>query len=229
MYQSWGSLLFMHWRTTVEALRPYVPEPLEIDTFDGVAWIAITPFTMWNVRPVFVPPVPFVSAFHEINVRTYVHLDRVPGVWFFSLDANSILAVAAARALYGLPYHNAAIELDENDGTVDYKVRRKDSTDARAAAFAARWHTGAPLPQAVPGSLEFFLTERYCLYAAAGGKLYRCRIYHPPWPLSSAVLGSYSTTLFEADGLPVPAGEPIVHAGGPVDVEIWPLTGTDST
>jgi uncharacterized protein len=221
MYQSWGDLLFMHWRVPVEMLRSHVPERLEIDTFDGSAWIAVTPLSLWNVRPIFVPPVPFVSAFYELNVRTYVHLDGVPGVWFFSLDANSFPAVMGARLFYYLPYYNAAITLEKSGRTIDFKVLR---TDSPSGTLAAKWTVGDRQPRSEPGSLEFFLTERYCLYAQHAKQIYRCRIHHERWPLRSAVLNSFSTTLFEANGLPVPEGEPMVNAAGPVHVEVWPLT-----
>ena len=100
MYQSWGKLLFMHWPVPAESLRPLIPQPLAIDTHDGIAWVGITPFTMWSVRPVFAPVLPYLSESHELNVRTYVHLDGVPGVWFFSLDANNAIAILEARLAF---------------------------------------------------------------------------------------------------------------------------------
>ena len=221
MYQSWGKLLFMHWPMPVEALRRLIPEPLQIDTFDGQAWVAVTPFTVWDARPVFAPPLPWVSEFHEINVRTYVHIDGVPGVWFFSLDANSLVAVLGARTFFRLPYHEAEIHLEQQDQTVIYTSSRKDA--AAPAEFNATWTIGAGLPFAEPGSLEFFLVERYCLYTSNEGKLYRCRIHHQPWPLQQPHLSTYRSSMIEAGGLPTPVGEPVLHAGGPVNVEVWPL------
>jgi uncharacterized protein len=221
MYQSWGKLLFMHWPMPVAALRPLIPERLQIDTFDEQAWIAVTPFTLWDVRPVFAPPLPWISDFHEINVRTYVYLDGVPGVWFFSLDANSLIAVMGARALFHLPYHKADIHLDQQEQTIIYTSSRGD--DAAFAQFNATWTIGDEMPQAEPGSLDFFLVERYCLYAASEAKLYRCRIHHQPWPLQQAHLAAWQSSMIEADGLLTPAGSPLLHSGGPVNVEIWPL------
>lgn len=221
MHQSWGKLLFMHWRLPSEVLRPLIPERLAIDTFEGEAWIGLTPFTLRDVRPTFTPPLPWVSDFHEVNVRTYVHLDGVPGVWFFSLDANSLLTVTGARTLFRLPYHYASISLEEEGDAIIYSAKREASE--HAAEFEAVWHAGQPLPEAEPGSLEFFLVERYCLYTSDEGKLYRCRIFHQPWPLSEATLSTYRSSLIEADGLPTPAGEPLLHFGGPVNVEVWPL------
>jgi uncharacterized protein YqjF (DUF2071 family) len=221
MHQSWGKLLFMHWRFPVEALRAYIPGRLGIDTFDGMAWVTVTPFTVWDAHPRFVPPLPFVSDFHEINVRTYVHLDGVPGVWFFSLDANSLVVVTGARTFFHLPYYHASISLKQEDDTIIYSARRH--APGPFARFDATWTVGDRLRQAEPETLEFFLVERYCLYTAEGGKLYRCRIHHQPWPLRDAILSSHSTDLFEADGLPKPLGEPLVDFGGPVNVEVWPL------
>jgi uncharacterized protein YqjF (DUF2071 family) len=222
MFQSWGDLLFMHWQVPAELLRKHTPARLEVDAFEGRAFVGVTPFTLWGVRPVFVPPVPFLSEFHEINVRTYVHLDGVPGVWFFSLDASSAAAVMGARAFYRLPYFNARIER-ERDGDATHYASSRDDSNGEPAEFEARWVVGAEQPEAEPGTLDFFLTERYCLYAADGDKLYRTRIHHRPWPLRGAKLRSYRSTMVEAAGLGRPDGEPLVHHGGPVDVEVWPL------
>ena len=124
MHQTWGKLLFMHWRIDAKLLRPLIPEPLEIDRFDGSAWIAVAPFTMWDIRafPPFIPPIPGLNSAHELNVRTYVHYDRVPGVWFFSLDCNSAAAVLGARTFFHLPYFNADIDLEEAGDTIDYSL-----------------------------------------------------------------------------------------------------------
>ena len=221
MHQSWGKLLFMHWQLPVEALRPLIPQRLEIDTFEDAAWIGVTPFTVWDARPVFTPPLPWVSEFHEINVRTYVHLDGVPGVWFFSLDANSLVAVTAARAFFRLPYYYASISLEQEGETIIYTSRREGGESS--AEFNATWTIGADLPQSKPGSLEFFLTERYCLYTSDEERLYRCRIFHQPWPLQEAGLSAYESDMVEAAELPTPEGEPLLHCGGPVSVEVWPL------
>jgi uncharacterized protein YqjF (DUF2071 family) len=220
MYQSWGSLLFIHWTVEPEFIAKHLPEGLTVDTFDGKAFVAITPFTLWNVRPIFVPPLPYFSEFHELNIRTYVHHDGVPGVYFFSLDANRMLPVIGARNLYHLPYKQAEIELHREDRTVTYKLRR---TDEPVGELSCRWTEMGEDTTAAPGSLEFFLTERYCLYAEQGDDLYRSRIHHEPWPLREARLEHLHTTLFEADGLETPPGEPFVMAGGPVNVEVWPI------
>jgi uncharacterized protein YqjF (DUF2071 family) len=222
MHQAWGKLVFMHWRIEEKLLRPLVPKDLEIDTFDGSAWIAITPFTMWDIRafPPFIPPVPGLNSMHELNVRTYVHFDRVPGVWFFSLDCNSAAAVLGARMFFHLPYYNAEIELEEEDQTIDYSLDRIDDPPAE---FEASWEIGETLPYSHPGSLEFFLTERYCLYSEHDRELYRARIYHEPWPLQSATLLSLDSTMIETQDLPTPKGDPLLHYAEEISVEIWPL------
>jgi uncharacterized protein YqjF (DUF2071 family) len=222
MYQSWRNLLFMHWEVSVEALRRLIPARLSVDTFDGRAFVGVTPFTLRGVRPAFTPPVPWLSEFHEVNVRTYVHLDSVPGVWFFSLDANSLVAVTAARALFRLPYFSASISMEEREGTTVYQASRDDSSGG-PAEFGATWAVGDELPPAGPGTLEFFLVERYCLYTADGERVYRARIHHRPWPLREARLEFHRSSMVEAAGLPEPKGEPLLHHGGPVDVEVWAL------
>ena len=223
MHQKWGKLLFMHWRIDARVLRPLIPVGLEIDTFDGSAWIAVTPFTMWDIRafPPFVPPVPGFSSLHELNVRTYVYFDRVPGVWFFSLDCNSAAAVFAARALFFLPYYHAEIKIEEHAKKIDYALTRTEDPPAR---LQASWRIGETLPYSQPGSLEFFLTERYCLYSEHKGELYRARIHHQPWPLQKATLTSLSSTMIESLGLPTPQGDPLLHYADEISVDIWGLT-----
>ena len=222
MHQTWGKLLFMHWRIDEAVLRPLIPEGLELDTLDGTAWIGVIPFTMWDIRafPPFVPAVPGLSSMHELNVRTYVHYDRVPGVWFFSLDCNSAAAVIGARTFYHLPYYNAEIDLEQNDNSIDYQLKR---TEEPAARFKGSWNIGETVPFSHPESLEFFLTERYCLYSEHDGKLYRARIFHQPWPLQKAAINSYESTMIEALGLRSPDGDPVLNYAESLDVYIWPL------
>jgi uncharacterized protein len=222
MHQNWGKLLFMHWRIDESLLRPLIPESLAIDTFDGDAWIGIIPFTMWGIRASFLPPIPGTSAFHELNVRTYVHLNGVPGVWFFSLDAANKLAVWGARKFYYLPYFNAEMSLDQNGNTIRYGSKRNDKLGA-PAALETSWAIEAPLPAAAPDALEFFLTGRYCLYTENNSKLYRSRIHHPPWPLQNATLNSFNSTMIESHGLPTPKGDPLLHYCEEISVDIWPL------
>jgi uncharacterized protein YqjF (DUF2071 family) len=222
MHQHWGSLLFMHWPVPADLLRPLIPDPLAIDTYEGLAWIGITPFTMWGVRPAFTPPLPSLSESHELNVRTYVHLDGVPGVWFFSLDANNSIAALGARIAFHLPYFNARMSLERRDRNL-YFASRRDHARATPAEFEAVWTVGERLGEAQPGSLEFFLVERYCLYSAHAGRLYRARILHSPWPLHAARLLSCRSTMIEAQGLLSPVGGPLLHQQGePLKVRVWP-------
>jgi len=225
MHQKWGKLLFMHWRIDERLLRPLIPEGLEIDTFDGSAWLAIVPFTMWDIRafPPHLPAVPKLNAMHELNVRTYVHLNGSPGVWFFSLDCNNATAVFGARTFYYLPYYNAEITLEQTGCAINYSSQR---TDKPAANFRAQWNIGAPLPTTEPDSLEFFLTERYCLFSEHKGKVYRSRIHHQPWPLQTATLDSWSSTMIEALQLTEPAEQPLLHYAEELAVDIWKLEKT---
>ena len=222
MYQHWGKLLFLHWSLPAESLRPLIPEPLAIDTFDGAAWIGITPFTMWGMRPAFLPPIPFLSESHELNVRTYVHLDGVPGIWFFSLDASNPIAALGARLTYHLPYFHARMSLERRNRTLHFASRRT-RPHAAPAEFEAVWTVGDRLMPSEPGSLRFFLTERYALYSARKDVLYRARIFHRPWPLHEAHLLSCRSTLLESQGLPPTADAPLLHQQGePLKVRVWP-------
>ncbi|MDQ1612553.1 MAG: uncharacterized protein QOG00_2484 [Pyrinomonadaceae bacterium] len=220
MEHHWGKLLFMHWPISAERLRPLVPPQLEIDTFDGEAWVGVTPFTLWDVRLSFTPPVPYLSDFHELNVRTYVLYRGVPGVWFFSLNTNSSMTVLGARTFYFLPYFNARIDLRQDGDNINYRLRRTDAE--RPAEFEATWEIGEELPEAEPGTLEFFLTERYCLYSASGESIFRARIHHPPWPLRQAALRSHTSDIAESDYLPKLKGKPLVHYAEALAVDVWP-------
>ena len=221
MHQTWGKLLFLHWPVPVRALRPLIPDRLAIDTFDGTAWIGMTPFTMWDIRPKGVPALPYVSTSHELNVRTYVHLDGVPGVWFLSLDAGNPLAVLGARLAFHLPYFQARMTLEE--GREVHFSSKRIHPGAPKAHFEATWTRGAPRAEAEPGSLDFFLIERYCLYAARGDRLYRCRIHHRPWPLCEAELEHMSSSMIESHGLEVPSDAPLLHGQrAPLHVGVWP-------
>jgi uncharacterized protein YqjF (DUF2071 family) len=226
MHQNWGKLLFMHWRIDARLLRPLIPEALAIDTFDGSAWIGVVPFTMWGIRASFLPAIPGTSAFHELNLRTYVHHRGVPSVWFLSLDAASRLAVWGARTFYYLPYFNAQMSIAETGAqtgnTIRYSSLRRDRRSAPAELQAA-WTIGEALPQTSPGTLEFFLTERYCLDAEHNGKLYRSRIHHQPWPLQKAELVELNSSMIESHGLPTPEGDPLLHYAEEISVDIWPL------
>ena len=219
---NWGKLLFMHWPVAERLLRPLLPERLTVDTYEGSAWLSVVPFTMWGIRPSFGPPVPGLSAMHELNVRTYVHLDGVPGVWFFSLDIESAVATWAARTFYCLPYYEAEMSLRETKQTVTFDSRRTHG-GATPADFHAVYSFGEPLPAHTPDSLTFFLTERYCLYSARRGRVYRARIHHAPWPLRAASVSAYRSTMVKALGLPEPTAAPLLQYCEALKVDVWPV------
>jgi uncharacterized protein YqjF (DUF2071 family) len=222
MYQTWGKLLFLHWPVAADVLQPLIAPRLRLDTFEGRAWVSVAPFTMWGIRPAFLPPLPFLNASHELNVRTYVHLDGVPGVWFLSLDASNALAVWGARMAYGLPYFRARMRLQEHPSGIRFSSIRTH-TGAAAARFEACWARGDALPPAAPDSLDFFLVERYSLYAVRRGHLCRARIFHHPWPLCRVERLSFTSTMLEAHGLATPSEAPRLHAQRqPLRVGIWP-------
>ena len=222
MRQWWGKLLFMHWPVPVSALRPLVPPQLSIDTFEGQAWVGVVPFRMWGVRPSFTPPVPGLNDFLELNVRTYVHHQGVPGVWFHSLDIDSAVATWGARRFFYLPYHQAEMSQRQQENSIDYSSTRTQR-DAPPAAFRASWTVGERLLTAEPDSLEFFLTERYCLYSADEEQLYRSRIHHTPWLLHAAEVRDFDSSMLEALGLNTPSVAPLLHYAEELKVDIWPL------
>jgi uncharacterized protein YqjF (DUF2071 family) len=216
MGQTWDDLLFAHWRVDADVLRPHVPEGLSIDEYDGSAWIGVVPFVLGGLRARGTLSLPYVSSFRELNVRTCVTLDDKPGIWFFSLDASSRVAVAAARRLYHLPYFRADITLERRDERLLYECVRSEET-----AFSGSYRgLGSPAAPAA-GSLEHFLVERYCLYAQHAGRLFRAEIHHRPWPLEEAEAAIDLNTMLP-HGVEVDE-EPIAHFSGRLDVVIWPL------
>jgi len=211
MAQSWHDLLFAHWRIDAALLRPQIPAVLSIDTFDGSAWIAVVPFRMSGVRPRLTPAVPGLSAFPELNVRTYVTAEGKPGVWFFSLDAASVIAVAAARATFHLPYFRARMSCEERGGWIQYKSERTHH-GAQAAWLKGKYRQIGDVFEPARGTVEHFLTERYCLYAAnSAGQVFRGEIHHPAWQLQVAESEFDNNTMIEAAGLPTPEGKPLLH------------------
>jgi uncharacterized protein YqjF (DUF2071 family) len=219
MVQIWNDLLFAHWPVAPELLRPLVPPQLPLDTFDGQCWVAVAPFHMTGVRARSVPPIPGLSAFPELNVRTYVTLNGKPGVYFFSLDAASRVAVWAARAIYRLPYFSARMELKEEDGWIDYRSARASGN----ARLLARYRP-IKLPQLrAPQSLECWLTERYCLYTVSRGSVYRAEIHHQQWPLQDAEGEISENTMASAAGITLPDTCPLLHFAKKLEVLIWPL------
>ena len=221
MHQEWDDLLFMHWPVSADLLRPLVPATFELDTFEGQTWIGITPFALRNLHLTSLPPVPGLNAFDELNVRTYVLYNGVPGIWFFSLDASKLVAVVAARVFFMLPYHRASIEFSAEAGSHHFKLHRSTTPEAE---FEAVWHVGLRLRAPDLESLAFFLVERYCYFAINNGQVFQTRIYHAPWILDEALLQTHRSTMISAAGIPEPASEPLAHFSRHLAVEIWPPT-----
>ena len=221
MFQSWRDLLFAHWPVPAPSLRRLIPAGLTLQEFEGQAWVGITPFVLAGLRPRAMPAIPGLSRFPEINVRTYVTAGAKPGVFFFSLDAGSTLAVIAARALYSLPYFRARFTVRADRGRIVYSSRRT-GRGAPPAEFVAAYHPTAEANVARPGTLTHWLTERYCLYAVDGrGGLHRAEIDHPPWPLQPAEAVIQRNTMTAALGLELPDVAPLVHFAARVDVHVW--------
>jgi hypothetical protein len=221
MRQIWRHLGFLHWPVAPEEIARSLPRGLEVDTFGGAAYVGIVPFTIPLTRTGRLG-VPIAPAFHEINLRTYVHRGgRDPGVWFYSLDATSRLAVAGARIGYGLPYFAADITLREAGDWIDYNSVRLDVTRAE---FAARYQPTGPAAEAGPGSLEFFLAERYLLYARSRRGLRTARVHHAPYPLQPAAATDVYQTLTYVASLSrwiCRDAPPLVHFAREVDVDIY--------
>jgi uncharacterized protein YqjF (DUF2071 family) len=219
MGQSWQDLLFAHWRVDPAAVRKLVPEELSVDEHDGSAWLGVTPFEITGFRLRGMFPLPLVSSFPEINVRTYVTAEDKPGIWFFSLDTSSQLAVEAARRAYKLPYFHARISLERRGRRVEYAAARRESQ--RPFVFEGSYKPAGEAVEPESGSLEHFLTERYCLYAADESGLDRAEIHHGPWRIGPADAEIGENTM-APDGLE-PKGEPLFHLAERQDVVIWPL------
>jgi len=221
MTQSWHDLLFAHWPVDAELLRAKLPSGFTLDLYDGQAWLGIVPFRMTNVAPRFVPAIPFVSEFAELNVRTYVTIGGKPGVYFFSLDAESAMAVSTARSLLHLPYFTADMSVRRDGARIDYESRRTDNS-AAPAAFAAQYQPVGPPFEAEPGSLDYFLTERYCLYNVdARFRAYRLDIHHTPWKLQRAEAAISTNTMADAAGLRLPSTAPTLLFSTRQDMLAW--------
>jgi uncharacterized protein YqjF (DUF2071 family) len=216
MRQRWERLLFMHWPLAPEALRPLVPSALALDGFDGRCWVAVTPFYLSGLRPRIAIP---GLSFPELNVRTYVTLEGKPGVYFFSLDAGSVLAVFGARAFYALPYFYARMKATYAGDAVHYACRR--SHPRLRAEFEGRYRPVSAVRTSTPGSLQHFLTERYCLYAVEAGRVYRAEIHHVPWPLQDAEAEIAINTMAAAAGIELPPVSPLLHYAHTIDVLVW--------
>jgi uncharacterized protein YqjF (DUF2071 family) len=229
MHQDWHHLLFLHWEVPPAELQALLPHGLDLDTFDGKAYIGLVPFTISGVRPSFVPPLPLISSFHEVNVRTYVRRGgNDPGVWFFSLDASSALAVTAARTMYKLPYFDAAITFaasKEPLPVVEFHSQRSDPRGAMPANGRIVYRPAdGVIAHASPGTLEHFLLERYVLYAADDHhNLYRARVQHQPYPIQRAEVIEFEETLIWAAGIRRGEEAPLRHYASEVNVKVFGL------
>ena len=222
----WHDLLFMHWPIPAAFLRPLIPPVLHLDTFDGAAWLGVVPFRMEDVRPRFVPGVPWLSSFPELNLRTYVSHRGKPGIWFFSLDAHNPIAVRLARATFGLPYFDARMSCRTTRDEVRYRSVRTHR-GAPPARLAATYRPTGETFDSQPGSLENFLTERYCLYSAGVGGRGRVRrgdIHHRLWPLQRAKVEAEELKMTEQISVELPETEPVLHYASRLDVVAWPPT-----
>jgi uncharacterized protein YqjF (DUF2071 family) len=220
MAQTWRTLLFAHWPLPPHVLRPLIPSGLSLQTFQRNAWVGITAFRVTGLRPRAVPALPVVSQFPEINVRTYVTAGGKPGVFFFSLDAGSLLAVTAARALYSLPYFHATFSVSRRRGHIVYSSRRHQGN--APAEFRAKYWPIGNVMRATPETLDAWLTERYCLYAVnRRGGLRRAEIHHPPWPLQPAEADIQRNTMTQGLGFRLPDLPPLLHFSERLDVHVW--------
>jgi len=232
MSQYWNDLLFAHWPIRVAEIEPLLPEGVEADIFDGSAWIGVVPFWMDKISVRGVPPIPGVRKFPELNLRTYVRDLRTgtPGVYFLSLDAASLLAVLGARTLFHLPYYWAQMSIkplkNETGGAREFSYYSRRLLSPKPVKFVARYRGLGPtrkLVQSRPGTIEYFLTERYCLFTRdALGRLQRANIHHMPWPLEDAEAEIEENDLATNVGLALPDTKPLLHYSRSLAVYIWP-------
>ena len=225
IFQSWQDLLFAHWPIPASQMAELLPPGLTLDTYAGEAWVTVVPFRMSGVRPRILPAAPWLSSFPELNVRTYVKGSSAeaakPGVFFFSLDAGSPLAVAMARRFYHLPYFRAQMACRREDDSIRYHSRRTHR-GAPEAEFRAVYRPTGPVYQAAADSLEQWLIERYCLYSADGsGHIYRAEVHHVPWPLQAAEAEFERNWVAQAHGVFLSDTAPLLHFARRLDVLTW--------
>jgi uncharacterized protein YqjF (DUF2071 family) len=217
MRQIWNDLLFAHWPVSETVLRRLVPLQLSLDKFDGQCWVAVAPFHMTGIRARGLPPLPGISKLPELNVRTYVTFEGKPGVYFFSLDAASHLAVWTARTTYHLPYFFAEMEAREENGCIHYRSKRN------GAEFLGQYRPISQVQVRTPGTLAHWLTERYCLYAVDRNSVFRAEIHHQQWPLQDAEAEISRNTMASSAGISLPETPPLLHFSKRLEVLIWPL------
>lgn len=244
MVQKWHDLLFAHWPLPPDHIRPLVPRELELDLRDGQAWVGVIPFWMSGIRARATPAIPGLSTTPELNVRTYVAYRGIPGVYFWSLDCASRLAVWGARTFYHLPYFNASMSVQNAGEKFSYRCTRQENRrptqrseasedvppapaesvgDYRSspAEFRATYRPTSPARQREKSSIEHFLTDRYCLYTVHRGKVLRAYIHHPPWPLQDAEAVINVNTMAASAGIQLPATPPLLHFSRDLEVLVW--------
>lgn len=212
MLQRWHEIAFFHWSCEPGILHPRLPRGLELDRFDGKAWVSLTPFLLTGFRPPLVPRA-LSFQFPEMNLRTYVVGPRGPGIWFFSLDAASLLAVAGARAAYGLPYFGARMAVNVSATENVYWSRR-----ASGAKATIRIVKEGRIAQQSP--LDIFLTARFRLYSKHGGRLITAEVSHPPWELNRVRIVEFEETVRHAMGVEFPSDQFLAHHSPGVDTKI---------
>lgn len=218
--QSWCDLLFAHWPVSKEELQPLMPEGLTIQEFDSTSWVGVVPFHMRGVMRRPLPDLPWISAFPELNLRLYVERDGKPGVWFLSLDATNPLAVWAARKFFFLPYFHSQIAMTDIDGVYQYNSLR--NTNGTVVRFHCTYSPTSQPYEAEPGTLEHWLTARYCLYAQSpNGRLYRTEVHHHPWPLQKAEAQIEAIELGRPHGIDLSGPPSLLHFSKNIDVVVW--------
>ena len=225
MYQSWQELLFLHWIVPAEAIAETLPPGLHVDTYEGKAYLGLVPFLMRNIRPRFLPSVPWVSHFLEMNVRTYVYDDSGrPGVWFYSLDASQPVAVRVARRFFHLPYFDAAMSSKREGAVTDYQCHRRDAPGESRSHFT--YQGDGPLLSPEPGTLEYFLLERYFLFAFAekSRRLFCGQVHHSPYPAQEAKVSQFESGALLQAGFDIDKQPPdLLHYSAGVDVRVYPI------
>lgn len=229
MQMRWRELLFAHWVVDATVVRPLIPAGLQLDLFEDRCYVGAVPFLMERVTPRLVPPLPGLHAFPELNLRTYVTLGGKPGVWFFSLDAGQKLAVRVARRFFHLAYFDARFEIALEGSQVNYSSVRTHH-EAAAAKFSATYEAIGPVYRSAPGTLDAWLTERYCLYSSdALGRIYRGEIDHQPWPLQRATATIHTNTLGKWLGIDLNHSPVTLHFAKSLDVHAWNVTRIQPT
>lgn len=224
MHQKWHDLLFAHWPVSSEALRPLIPADLTLDTYKGNAWLGLIAFRLSGIRLRGLPPVPFTSNFVELNVRTYVIRDGKPGIYFLSLDASNALAGAMARAWYRLGYTKARMSLEHQEENQINFLSERTEDKQYSARFEATYRPVSETYYAVPGTLEYWLTERYRFYTTdRRERLYSCDVQHAPWPLQKAEAQISCNTMAGAYKIELPAESPLLHYSSTMQTRVWPL------